>query len=156
MTSEPPLQTPQLLEVGGPHAGRSHALPYGEHVVGRDGRASVRLDHEDVSRRHARLEVGPEGVVVHDLGSKNGVTVEGERLREPVLLGHDDRFWLGELELRILHPASQVTRALAAGGEVTATIDLPPPEPGSDLRALVLPLLGVLVCATLVVVMMLR
>lgn len=154
--SESLLQMPQLVEVGGPHAGRSHPLPYGEHVVGRGGRVSVRLDHDDVSRRHARLEVGPDGVVVHDLGSKNGVRVAGERLRAPAVLGHDDRFALGELELRIVHPASQVTRALAAGGEVTATTDLPPPEPRSDLRVLVLPLLGVVVCAALVVVMLLR
>ncbi len=154
--SEWSLQMPQLVEVGGPHAGRSHPLPYGEHVVGRGGPASVRLDHEDVSRRHARLEVGPEGVVVHDLGSKNGVRVAGERLRAPVTLGHDERFALGELELRIVHPASQVTRALAAGGEVTATTDLPPPEPRPDLRTLVLPLLGVLVCGALVVAMLLR
>jgi hypothetical protein len=145
---------PQLVEVDGPNAGRSHPLPYGEHVVGRGVRVSVRLDHEDVSRRHARLEVGIDGVVVHDLGSKNGVRVAGQRLRAPAALGHDDRFALGELELRIIHPASQVTRALAAGGEVTATTDLPPPEPRPDLRALVLPLLGVIVCAALVVALL--
>lgn len=150
------LQMPQLVEVDGPHAGRSHPLPYGEHVVGRGGRVSVRLDHEDVSRQHARLEVGPEGVVVHDLGSKNGVRVAGQRLRAPVTLGHDDGFSLGELELRIIHPASQVTRALAAGGEVTVTTDLPPPEPRPDLRALVLPVLGVIVCGVLVAMMLLQ
>jgi hypothetical protein len=152
--SESSLQMPQLVEVDGPNAGRSHPLPYGEHVVGRGVRVSVRLDHEDVSRRHARLEVGIDGVVVHDLGSKNGVRVAGQRLRAPAALGHDDRFALGELELRIIHPASQVTRALAAGGEVTATTDLPPPEPRPDLRALVLPLLGVIVCAALVVALL--
>lgn len=152
-----PLQMPQLVEVDGPNAGRSHPLPYGDHVIGRGGRVSVQLDHDDVSRRHARLEVGPEGVVVHDLGSKNGVRVAGQRLHGPTPLGHDDRFSLGELELRIVHPASQVTRALAAGGEVTATTDRPPPpEPGTDLRALVLPLLGVVVCGALVAAMLLR
>jgi S-DNA-T family DNA segregation ATPase FtsK/SpoIIIE len=151
-----PLQIPQLVEVAGPHAGRLHPLPYGEHVIGRAGRVSVRLDHEDVSRRHARLEVSPDGVVVHDLGSKNGVRVAGERLRAPAVLGHDDGFWLGELELRIIHPASQVTRALAAGGEVTATTDVPPPEPRPDLRGLLLPLVGVIVCGVLVAVMLLQ
>lgn len=150
------LQMPQLVEVDGPHAGRSHPLPYGEHVIGRGGPASVRLDHDDVSRRHARLEVGPEGVVVHDLGSKNGVHVAGQRLHGPMVLGHDDRFSIGELELRIVHPASLVTRALAAGGEVTATTDLPPPvEPRADLRVLVLPLLGVVACGALVAAMLL-
>jgi S-DNA-T family DNA segregation ATPase FtsK/SpoIIIE len=140
-----PLQIPQLVEVAGPHAGRLHPLPYGEHVIGRAGRVSVRLDHEDVSRRHARLEVSPDGVVVHDLGSKNGVRVAGERLRAPAVL-----------ELRIIHPASQVTRALAAGGEVTATTDVPPPEPRPDLRGLLLPLVGVIVCGVLVAVMLLQ
>lgn len=154
--SDPSLQIPQLVEVGGAHAGRLHALPYGEHVVGRGGRVSVRLDHEDVSRQHVRLEVGPDGVVVHDLGSKNGVRVGGQHLPGPTLLGHDDAFALGELELRIIHPASQVTRALAAGGEVTVTTDLPPPEPRLDLRVLVLPVLGVIVCGVLVAVMLLQ
>lgn len=157
MTSSSSLQMPQLVEVGGPHAGRLHALPYGEHLVGRGGRVSVRIEHDDVSRQHARLEVGPDGVVVHDLGSKNGVRVAGERLQAPAMLGHDDRFALGELELRIIHPASLVTRALAAGGEVTLTTDRPPPPaPRPDLRALVLPLFGIAVCGVLVAVMLLR
>lgn len=149
-------QTPQLVEVDGPHAGRAHALPYGEHLVGRSGRVAVRLDHEDVSRRHARLEVGPEGVVVHDLGSKNGVWTAGQRLARPMQLGHDERFSLGELTLRIVHPASQVTRALAAGGETTVTTDVRPSPPRAELRSLLVPLCGVLVFGTLVVVMLLR
>ncbi len=153
---DPSLQMPQLVEVSGPHAGRLHPLPYGEHVVGRGGRVGIRIEHEDVSRRHARLEVGPDGVVVHDLGSKNGVRVGGERLVAPTTLVHDDTLRLGEVELRVIHPASLVTRALAAGGEVTRTTDLPPPEPRLDLRALVLPVLGVIVCGVLVVVMLLQ
>lgn len=148
---------PQLVEVDGPHAGRVHALPYGEQVVGRGVRVGVRLDHEDVSRRHARLEVDHEGVVVHDLGSKNGVWVDGARLRTPAVLGHDDRFSLGELTLRIVHPASQVSRALAMGGETTVTNDRPPPsEPAFDLRPLLLPVLGVVAFGVLVAVMLLQ
>lgn len=151
-----PSQIPLLVEVDGPHVGRAHPLPYGDHLVGRGGPVAVRLDHEDVSRRHARLEVGPDGVVVHDLGSKNGVWAAGQRLVRPVHLGHDECFSLGELTLRIVHPASQVTRALAAGGETTVTLDTPPSTPGLDLRSLLVPLVGVLVFGTLVVVMLLR
>ncbi len=149
-------QMPQLVEVDGPNAGRVHSLPYGEHILGRGGRAGVRLDHEDVSRQHARLEVGPTGVVVHDLSSKNGVWSDGRRIEAPTLLMHDDRLALGELSLRIIHPASQVTRALAAGGESTITRDLSPPEPPGDIRSLLLPLVGVAVFGTLVVFMLLR
>lgn len=155
--SVPSSQVPQLVEVDGPHAGRYHPLPYGDHVIGRGGRVGVLLDHEDVSRQHVRVEVGPEGVVIHDLGSKNGVWVAGERIDAPMPLGHDDRFSLGELTLRIVHPAALVTRALAAGGETTMTRDRPlAPEPTPELRGLVLPLLGVLVCGALVAVMLLR
>ena len=149
-------QMPQLVELDGPHAGRAHPLPYGEHVVGRGGRVGVRLDHDDVSRRHVRLDVGAEGVVVHDLGSKNGVWVEGQRLEAPASLGHDDRFSLGELTLRVVHPASQVTRALAAGGETTVTSDLRASPPVLDLRSLVIPLVGVVLFGTLVAVMLMR
>ncbi|MEM9461843.1 MAG: FHA domain-containing protein [Myxococcota bacterium] len=149
-------QMPQLVEVDGPHAGRAHPLPYGEHVVGRGVRVAIRLDHEDVSRRHARLEVGSDGVKVSDLGSKNGVRSAGQRVIEPVILGHDERFSLGDLTLRIVHPASQVTRALAAGGETTVTNDTPPSPAQLDLRSLLVPLGGVLVFGTLVAVMLLR
>ncbi|MCA9650017.1 MAG: FHA domain-containing protein [Myxococcales bacterium] len=154
--SAPVSQTPQLVEVDGPHAGRSHPLPYGSHVVGRQGRVSIRLDHGDVSRRHARLEVGPEGVLVSDAGSKNGVWSQDRRIDEPTLLGHDDVLRLGELSLRIVHPASQVTRALAAGGETTVTLDRRPPPAGPSLRSLLLPMIGVVVFGALVATMLLR
>ncbi|MCX4241895.1 FHA domain-containing protein [Paraliomyxa miuraensis] len=148
---------PQLVEVDGPRAGRTHALPYGVHVVGRGIGRGVRLDHEDVSRRHAKLEVTADGVRVHDLGSKNGVWVGGQRIGAPVMLVHDDRFSLGELTLQISHPASQVTRALAMGGETTATSHRPlPTEPEPEPVSLVLPLLGVVVFGVLVVLMWLQ
>lgn len=152
----PPPQMPQLVELDGPNAGRSHPLSYGSHVVGRGGRVSVRLDHDDVSRQHATIEVTAQGMLIQDSGSKNGVWSQGQRLEGPTLLVHDDRFSLGELELRIIHPASQVTRALAAGGESTVTIDRPPPDPRPELRSLLIPLVGVVVFGTLVVVMLMR
>lgn len=154
--SEPAPLMPQLVEVDGPNAGRAHLLPYGTHLVGRQGRVTVRLEHDDVSRHHARLEVTPEGVLVSDAGSKNGVWVGERRVDVPTLVLHDQVFRLGRLSLRLVHPASQVTRALAAGGEVTVTTDRRPSRGNPGLRSLLLPLLGVLVCATLVAVMLLR
>ncbi|MEM7155423.1 MAG: FHA domain-containing protein [Myxococcota bacterium] len=154
--STPPPQTPQLVELDGPNAGRVHPLTYGSHQVGRGGRVSVRLDHDDVSRQHASIEVSAQGMLVQDAGSKNGVWSDGRRLEGPTMLVHDDRFSLGELNLRVIHPASQVTRALAAGGESTVTINRPPPEPRPELRSLLIPLVGVVIFGTLVVVMLLR
>lgn len=154
--SETAPQIPQLVEIDGPRAGRYHPLPYGVHVVGRGGRASVRLDHGDVSREHAHLDVGPEGVTIRDADSKNGVWVEGQRLGEPRLLGHDERFSLGELSLRVIHPASQVTRALAAGGESTVTADHLPAPVRPGVRPLLVPMIGVLVFGVLVIAMLVQ
>lgn len=156
LVTAPDLQTPQLVETSGAHVGRVHPVPYGEHLIGRDGQVGVRLDHEDISRRHARLRVSPEGATIEDLDSKNGVWVEGQRLREPRSLGHDERFSLGKLELRLSHPAAQVSRALAAGGETTLTSQRLRETSRPELRSLIVPLLGVVVFGTLVVVLLLR
>lgn len=69
-----------LVQVAGPGTPRIFELPPGEHLVGRDEGAAIRIEHEDVSRRHATLVVarGPT-VSLLDLGSTNGTFVDGHR-----------------------------------------------------------------------------
>ncbi len=50
----------------------------GEHCVGRSTDCAILLDDALASRRHATIVVRPEGVTVRDLGSRNGVLVNGE------------------------------------------------------------------------------
>jgi Inner membrane component of T3SS, cytoplasmic domain len=140
MTS-PRSMVPQLLESSGVHAGRVHPLPYGVHVLGRGSDATVSLDHEDVSRRHAELEVGPDGVRVRDLGSKNGVRVDG--------------IALGELVLTLSHPATQVAGVLARAGETTMTATATHDDGPAPRVGLALPLLGVALFGALVAAMLL-
>lgn len=154
MASDPSL-VPQLVEADGPYAGRVHAMPYGEHLVGRGSDADIRLDHKDVSRLHARVDVGPDGVTLFDLGSKNGVIVGGQRISGPVQLGHGQSFSFGDLTLTINHPASQVARALAQAGETTATTALSITDPMPKGVSIVLPLVGVLIFGGLVAAMLL-
>ena len=54
-------------------------------VVGRDPDCDVVLSSRSVSRRHAILERAAEGWVVRDLGSANGLFVEGKRLAQATL-----------------------------------------------------------------------
>jgi Inner membrane component of T3SS, cytoplasmic domain len=146
---------PQLFESSGAHAGRVHELPYGLHVLGRGTEATIQLDHEDVSRRHAELDVGPEGVVVRDLGSKNGVRVDTERVEGSRRVVHGQTIALGELALVLSHPASQVTHALARAGETTMTATATGEEGTPGSSGLLLPLAGVLVFGGLVAAMLL-
>jgi len=67
----------------------------GENLIGRDPQCAVMLDSRGVSRLHARIDVDPDRVVLHDLGSKNGTTVNGARMHEAVLLNDGDTIGMG-------------------------------------------------------------
>jgi two-component system, NtrC family, response regulator AtoC len=61
----------------------THPLPErGTVVIGRAADSDIRIDHPSISRRHARLEMGPP-MTVEDLGSANGT-----RLRQALLDPH--------------------------------------------------------------------
>nr|BFE57486.1 hypothetical protein GCM10020063_020120 [Dactylosporangium thailandense] len=68
-------------------------------TLGRDGgTAAVVLDDRDVSRRHARLDLDGDQVVLTDLGSTNGTFVNDERVTRRVL-APGDRLRIGRYEL---------------------------------------------------------
>ena len=69
---------PELRVVGGPDAGRVHRLERPSTSLGRDVDTDLRLDDDQVSRRHCRVELTELGVRVVDPGSSNGSTVGGE------------------------------------------------------------------------------
>jgi diguanylate cyclase (GGDEF)-like protein len=69
--------------------------------VGRDAGAGLTLSDPSVSRRHAVLEIGPEGCIVRDLGSTNGTFVNGERVYQNTLVTLGDRLEVGSVILRL-------------------------------------------------------
>jgi hypothetical protein len=61
-------------------------------VIGRGNDADLRIDDPGVSRRHIEIRVeeaqeldGPPRITVHDLGSTNGVLVNGKRVEKATL-----------------------------------------------------------------------
>jgi hypothetical protein len=82
--------------------GRSIPLAGGAHLLGRDPGCAVWIDSSFVSRRHARLVVEPDRVVLEDLGSHNGTLVNGERIHAPRVLADGDEIRVGPACL-ILH-----------------------------------------------------
>jgi len=55
-------------------------------VIGRDADADIVVDDPGVSRRHLEIRVTPDGVVATDLGSTNGLYVEGHQVPAATLL----------------------------------------------------------------------
>lgn len=97
--SNSPQPTPPLSFVvhTGPAAGTVIPLGRGTVRIGRspDGRGRrVALADPDLSREHAQLEVSDAGVLLRDLGSANGVWVEGRRIGRTEV-STDQEFRLG-------------------------------------------------------------
>ena len=67
-------------------------------TIGRSRDCEIVIDDPNVSRRHAELRKTIEGWMVADLGSTNGVKVNGRRVHEEVLRP-GDKITLGLIEL---------------------------------------------------------
>ncbi len=90
----------------GAHAGATYSLIAGTNAVGRDPSSRVHLTDASVSRRHAQIEIvagRTTSIVVHDLGSANGVLLggpEGEAITE-CRVDRPREIALGDVTVRI-------------------------------------------------------
>ena len=64
---------------------RRELLVIGTMMVGRDPECEISHGDPRLSRRHAEFSVTPQGVVVRDLKSRNGVRVNGQPVMQAVL-----------------------------------------------------------------------
>lgn len=110
--------TPELEVLGGPSRGDRLTLALGASSLGRGVECTFRLPDGDCSRKHAELRRGDAGVEVVDLGSKNGVEVNGERIVERHLLRHRDELLLGRTRLRYHDPAEELLAQLQLGDDL--------------------------------------
>lgn len=102
------------------------SLDEGERIVGRYRECDIILPSENVSRRHARLLVGRDGLFVEDLNSANGVFVNGERIREQTALATGAVVRIGDFTLRVREAsggseARLATHARLIGRNLTVT-----------------------------------
>ena len=83
------------------------ALFAGENVLGREGAGVILLKSSTVSRRHARITIEPGGVLVEDLGSKNGTYVNDQRVTSPTPVADGNQVRIGSLlfTFRLPRPA---------------------------------------------------
>ena len=99
-------RAPVLLEVNGVR----HPLEPPGLVVGRGTDADLRINDPGVSRRHAEIQIVITGqevsVSVVDLGSTNGIVVDGRRTNH-AMLRDGSEIRLGNTTLRIRNPHAQ-------------------------------------------------
>lgn len=108
------------------------------YLVGRAESCDLVLAGEHVSREHAAFVRRADGVVLHDLGSKNGLMVNGRSVTGERRLSDGDRITIGTASVRLTDPEERYLRRLeaVAGPTVAASSDgpsspLPSPAPPS-------------------------
>ena len=88
---------PRIVIENGPDRGRSYLIrTEGAFFAGRDPAAQVPIREEMASRRHFQIDFREGRFKLRDLGSKNGVLLNGKRFEEGADLSPNDRIQVGE------------------------------------------------------------
>ena len=128
---------PTLEIERGTGAGARRALPPPEaaFTIGRGDEATWVIVDDDLSRVHAEIRRGWEGVTVVDLGSKNGTKVDGKKIgSEPVELRDSATLTLGNVVMRFRDPAERHLRGEPPASAAPPRIRSAPPAPELDPR----------------------
>jgi hypothetical protein len=84
-------------------------LTPGVTTIGRSAACQITIDDPLVSREHARVKVEGGRAFVEDLGSRNGVAVNGKPIKNLVELADGDRIRVGSQELVLCAVGSSTT-----------------------------------------------
>jgi predicted component of type VI protein secretion system len=96
-------------------------------LIGRDLECDIQIDSRKVSRRHCLLAQIADYLVVRDLGSTNGVRINGVRVKEGRLQAGDE-LTIGSLRYQVAldwkSKGAKCHPALPAAGPVSNPIDI--------------------------------
>lgn len=108
----------------------SYELKDGENLIGRLPDSPIPISHGTVSGRHAVIHVQGGEFVLEDIGSRNGTSVNQQRIEGRVKLHHNDALRFGEATARFLNPpavpapTSEWRPAEDAGSRAPANLNL--------------------------------
>ena len=147
-------ELPVLIGQTGPLNGQRWQIDR-ELLIGRDPSCDVIIADRQVSRFHVRLTPNEDGVLLEDLGSKNGTYLNGNRLEDPVILSDGDMLQISlvqhfvflssdatvplefEMPLEKAHPREQLlTLDLPSRRVWLRNIELVPPLSAPQFRLL--------------------
>src|SRR3954470_22376540 len=93
--------------------GRKTVVPFvrDEITIGRQEGNTIRLTERNVSRRYARLLRQNGHILVEDLGSYNGIRINGDRIQGQVQVNEGDLIQIGDYDLAVQQEQAAVTSA---------------------------------------------
>ncbi len=139
-----------LRGVSGVTFGKTFAL-YGSMSIGRHSECDICVPTDEVSRKHAKLQVMADGVMVEDLGSANGTFVAGKRLQRPELMKGGDELRLDTIRFMLMSPGMEVpSAALNKQDNVPTKTNLTSPNTKSKKSPIALIVIGFLLMAAVI------
>lgn len=109
-----------------------------EITIGRKEGNTIRLTERNVSRNHARLVKRNGSYVIEDLGSYNGVKINGARIDEDAELRSGDRVHIGDYQIafeaqnEVLSRSSAPPPPVDAGAPPARLVMVGEPAPGAE------------------------
>jgi pSer/pThr/pTyr-binding forkhead associated (FHA) protein len=98
-----PTDRARLCLISGSQAGKIFPIMRDEVMLGRTEENDIVLNHRSISRNHAKITVSGNTYQIVDLGSANGVRVNGEEYGK-IDLRRGDKIDLGHVRLRFVGP----------------------------------------------------
>jgi pSer/pThr/pTyr-binding forkhead associated (FHA) protein len=111
-------------------------LAEGEFAIGRSAACQLSLDDPLVSRRHAIFKVAAGEILLEDLGSRNGVLVNGQRISGQVKVRPGDKVLIGSQEVTVIQ-LDELNRASAPGARRTLSVHRSDIEAAIDEQSVV-------------------
>ena len=145
--SQPP---PKLIVVSEPAAGIEFTLTKPALRIGRDESLDIWINHKSISHEHAEVQVKGGIVTIYDLGSANGMRVNGVRASRAILES-GDVLELGDVRFRFL--SSQGAHSLDPVPDEALDTREPAPSSGPPLVGVLFGLLVVAGVAAVLVTM---
>ena len=107
VTTEAQTEDCPMLEIGE----KQYLLTKDKTIIGRGSNCDIVIDDPGISRKHARIVVLGEGeeqqIAIEDLGSTNGIVIDGQRVRQADLRP-GSRIEIGSTRMSITSPSSDV------------------------------------------------
>lgn len=98
------LDSAKLILVDGPQIGKQFPLTNLPMSIGRTDAATAVIADGSISRKHAEISATATAVNIADLGSKNGIEVNGRKAQGAVELFDGDRITIGKVKLKCVMP----------------------------------------------------
>jgi pSer/pThr/pTyr-binding forkhead associated (FHA) protein len=90
-----------LVVVEGTAVGAEHVLDQPSLAIGRGPGVDITFADESMSKQHVAIELGGEGYRIRDMGSTNGMLINGSK-SAAADLKHGDRIQIGEHTLQYM------------------------------------------------------